>query len=66
MFVQIKETRKALEARDWQSILEAWGRMPEDEETVVVDDIVPIGFSDSDLAAGRAQQRALNWVWCKV
>ncbi len=63
----VRLEREAADARIWQPILSAWGGMSnDDDELVTVNDIVPIGFSDAELASGYPHRRAMCWVWRKV
>ena len=67
MYERIRRERDVAEAKIWQPIISAWHEMTDDDDEIVtVNDIVPIGFSDADLAAGLPHRRAMCWVWRKA
>lgn len=67
MFERVMLEREVADAKIWQPIIAAWSEMSDDDDEIVtMTDIVPIGFSDAELAAGHPHRRAMCWVWRKV
>ena len=67
MFERVRLEREVAEAKAWQPIIAAWSEMSDDDDEIVtMSDIVPVGFSEAELAAGRTHRRAMCWVWHKV
>ncbi len=63
---QSRQQRSARDAILWQPILEAWSKLADDDEVVLVSDIVPSGFSDAELGVGQPQRPTVIWVWRKL
>ena len=67
MSERIRLEREVAEAKIWQPIITAWSEMSDDDDEIVtVNDIVPVGFSDAELAGGHPHRRAMCWVWRKI
>jgi len=67
MFERVRLEREVAEAKIWQPVIAAWnGLSNDDDEIVTVNDIVPVGFSEAELAAGEPHRRAQCWVWRKA
>ena len=63
MFYSQRQNQTKGEAENWRMIVQAWRNMDHDEDTVLVSDIVPMGFSDADLATGHQKRNTMTWVW---
>jgi hypothetical protein len=67
MYERVRREQEVAEVKIWQPIIAAWSEMNDDDEDVMMmNDIVPIGFSEAELAAGQPHRRAMCWVWRKT